>query len=312
MREIPGNEQGGGEGNGDGDRDGNYYYNNYYYYYCCGGYPYNYYCGSFWWGGRWGNFWYPIYCNYYPGYYYWDYFPYYWSNYSNYWDYWGGSYWGRKSHAAYSTGYPYVEEYAYPEEEEEMLPPLQGSEIPSATASAMEFLNDGAERFKEGKYLESLSFFRRAKLTDIDSGIPKFLYAQTLFALGIYDAAADEIRLGLTVLPDWPERGGDIKLLYGEDKDFEEQLSALKTYLRLSPGDEDALLVLAYATYFSGDLYMAEKALEKLKYSSVAVNATVAEIFLMAIRKIKERLPDMDEKPVSPEDRETIEDLLGR
>ena len=282
----------GDDGNGDDDEDEDDI--DIYYYYCgWWGNPYWYYgCWYYWDDDCYWWYGYPMVCRYRPAYYYWDYFPYYWGWYPYWWDYDGDTYWDDHSSPAYGPN---------PEEDSAVAPPEEPP-LDDETAASMEYLAEGGRHFRAGEYLEALSAFSRAKLADLDAAQPKFLYAQALFALGLYRAAAGEIRRGFELMPEWPERGGDVTKLYGDPKDFEEQLAALKVYLELSDSDEDGLLLLGYETFFSGDLFAAEQAFRKLEDSSLEANARIAEAFLAVIEDLKKDLapPAPEGKPGPP------------
>ncbi len=158
------------------------------------------------------------------------------------------------------------------------------------TSESLEYLDEGANFFREGKYQEALHMFRLATLADLNFAIPKFAYAHALYALGMYEYAAYEIRLGMCLMPDWPEMGGDLTLMYGDPADFEEQLSALRAHIEIMISDQDALLVLGYVSFFSGDLNTAEESFKEFEFSTDRDTAYTAELFMNTIQTIKEEL----------------------
>ncbi len=283
------------DGNGDGDDDGN------------GGgdddngddhedddgdvYVYYYWCGCPWWNCGWGNYWSPIYW----GYCGWDYL--YWRD-----------YWVRHGSVVYIQ---FENDYDFDGYTPSIYtPPALFIDPMSA---AIEHLDAGAACFKEGRYLDALGYYRLATLADLDFAIPKFAYAHALFALGLYDAAAHEIRQGLSLMKDWLNIGGDLRLMYGNVQDFEDQLAALITLLRVSPEDEDSLLVLGYVSYFTGDLYLAEKVFKKLQEFSTPGTFYVSRLFLDAIDEIKAILVDADSENAAPvDDGLTLDQVLNQ
>lgn len=226
-------------------------------------------CGCPWCECMWCHYWTPVFWCYY------GYDPYYWN------DFW----YSKKIYTIFSQ---YHDQYDF----ENSFPCIYSlpAMILDPTAEAIAFLDEGAELFRAGQYLEALHRFRLAALTDLNFAPPKFAYAHSLFALGMYDYAAYEIRLGLRLLPEWVEMGGDIKLMYGNLDDFTEQLKALYAHLKLFRDDEDAILCLGYVSFFSGDLYMAEKAFMALKGLASQSASENSSLFLNAIQKIKEQL----------------------
>jgi hypothetical protein len=270
-----GGSSGGGGDNGDDNDD-------YVIIYC-------YYCGCPWWDCPWCHYWSPMY------WYYCRYDDYYWRNYWNP----GWTTIFNEFHATYNFEDYYPSIYTPP------------ALILDPTSLSIEYLDEGAELFRSGKYLEALHKFRLATLADLNFAVPKFAYAHALFALGIYDYAAYEIRLGLALLPEWVDMGGDLKLMYGNPDDFQQQLSALKAHLRAWSGDEDALLLLGYVSYFTGDVYLAEKVFTRLKASFSQETVYVADLFTTSIGKIKESLETqgkLDE--FLPDDGLTLEEVL--
>ena len=188
--------------------------------------------------------------------------------------------------------YPNYVNYAAPQDEPtdyytEQQDPASETPPPPLAAGTKELMDQGMEFFKEGRYIDAFSMFSRATLADLNAPLARFVYAHTLFALGLYDDAAGEIRFGLALMPEWPEVGGDLKQLYGEVKDFDAQMAALKAHLKVRGEDENALLVLAYTSYFTGDLYAAEKAFEQIADSSNPETASAAGLFQTVIQKIK-------------------------
>ena len=230
-------------------------------------------CGHPWWDCIWCHHWTP---------YFWFYY-----GYNSYW--WDHHWYAGKLGAVYHEYHNYYDfETTYP----------NIYSIPARVLDAEEqciaLLDEGADLFRQGLYLEALHKFRMAALTDLDFAVPKFAYAHALFALGMYDYAAYELRLGLELLPDWVEIGGDLKLMYGDEADFEEQIKALMAHVTQVPADEDALLVLGYVGYFSGDLYLAEKAFRALADIPTDTAEWASTLFLDAIEKIKALLREED------------------
>jgi len=225
-------------------------------------------CGCPWWDCIWFQFWSPI-C--------WGY----WGNDCGFWNnYWNPLWY--PSYANYHTYYDFDEYYP------SIYTPAALTIDP--TSEAIEYIDAGTALFRNGQYLEALHQYRLATLADLSFAVPKFAYAHALFALGVYEYAAYEIQMGLYLLPEWPEMGGDLKLMYGDTGDFEQQLSALKAHLEVSSGDEDALLVLGYVLYFSGELYGAEEAFSYLVLSQDLDTLYAAERFMESITNIRQSM----------------------
>ncbi|MFH2001471.1 MAG: tetratricopeptide repeat protein [Planctomycetota bacterium] len=211
--------------------------------------------------------------------------PVYWSSWGYDSSYWISFQWFRKAKFGLST-------YAYCDFSE-YTPSIY---IPLALAAnepnpeAIEHLDRGAEYFRAGRYIEAMHRFRMATVAAPEFAVCRFAYAHALFALGNYDYAAFEIRKGLEMMPEWIVAGGDLKKMYDDPDDFTDQLKALNSCLELWSGDENALLVIGYVAFFSGDLYGAEQAFLELSQSSFLENATAGNLFLDAIDEIKAKL----------------------
>lgn len=296
SKPIPPIGGGSGDPNGNNGDNGNGGYDypdeDYHYYYGWPWWPW-WHCWHWWHGCSW-HYWTPIcwsYCSY--------------SHYPSYWE----VYWTPKKWTAYST--LYLDQYDYVETYPNIYTPAAFMIDP--TSLSIEYIEQGARLFREGKYVDALHWFRLATLVDLDFAVPKLAYGQALFALGIYDYAAFEIRLGLDLLPEWLDIGGDLKLMYGDPQDFEEQLSALISYLKIWKDDEDALLVLGYISYFTGDLYLAEKTFEKLGNATAEDTAHIAGLFLDSIQEIKEGLAaEGKADTLKPDDGRTIDEILQK
>jgi hypothetical protein len=99
--------------------------------------------------------------------------------------------------------------------------------------------------------------------------------------------------------------------MYGNLDDFEQQRAALMSHLRVWSSDEDALLVLGYISYFSGDVYTAGKVFERLRASYSQEMAHAADLFMTSIEEIKKKLVEqgkLDE--FLPDDGRTLEQIL--
>ncbi len=247
-------------------------------------------CGCPWWDCRWCSYWSPMYWHY-CGYDYW-----YWQD---YWcDQWTSSL--REFHRYYDFDNYYPSIYT---------PPAM---ILDPQSLAIQYIDEGAALFRQGLYVEAVRMFRLAVLADQDFAVPRFAYAHGLFAVGLYDYAAQEILVGLSLMPEWLDMGGDLRLMYGRSEDFTTQLNALIAHLKFWPGDDEALLVLGYVAYFSGDLYMTEKVFQKLRISSTLDMVYTAELFLEAVDRIKNELAGQGNAGANQGDDLTIDEILQR
>jgi len=178
------------------------------------------------------------------------------------------------------------------------VPPYLADELTSLASneSAMTWLESGAREFKSRSYPAAADAFRRAMLLEAGNAVPKFALAHALFALGDYTNAAFMIRRAMQILPEWPSVGTSLHELYGNEGDLAEHTIALRVFLDASPADGDARFLLAYVSYFSGDLDAAEAAFATVAASNPASVET--QQFVARIAEIRATLPaDVVEVP---------------
>lgn len=132
-----------------------------------------------------------------------------------------------------------------------------GKELRS-NAKAFDLLRAGLDLFKARDYGKARDALCKASPLAPTNGIPHFHAALALFALGEYDAAAWDLRRGLDLLPDFARLSSDIRSLYGDATDLEDQTRALESYTRLHPTDAEALALLGYIRFASGNAADAE------------------------------------------------------
>lgn len=136
-------------------------------------------------------------------------------------------------------------------------------------AKVHEQLERIGEPFRAGDYPEALKRATDAVNADADNAILGFAYAQSLFANGHYDRAADALRQAL--------RNVDMKtqgVLFGADfypdgEVFAGKIEQLTVAAQDDPGDNDIQLLLGYELIAAGRYDAAAEALEKTRYDYV-------------------------------------------
>ena len=257
---------------------------------CFASYPYWWYHSNFYWGHR--------YFTAYPWYHFWfGYYPIYHSySYPRYVYYQPTPYPVYRDEVVYYPVYAEAGTVAAPAEEPYIDPDLaEELERLKAEETAVEALGQGAVKFKSGEYAAAAEAFRQAVVAAPKNAVPKFAFAHALFARGEYEYAAFMLRRGMELLPNWPSVGTALHELYGNPDDLVEHTIALRTYLDLREADVGGHFLLAYVTYFSGDLDGAEKQFRKLLETSP--DHVQAEAFLIRIAQIRADL----EKSAVPE-----------
>lgn len=121
----------------------------------------------------------------------------------------------------------------------------------------------GGRLFAKGNYRRSAERFREAAELAGNDPSPHFLQAQSLFAAKEYQAAAEAIKAGLDISPDWLELDFDVRSLYQDPNDLVPQLAHLAKSVKAAPLDRNALFVLGYELFVSGERDKARTILEQ-------------------------------------------------
>jgi Flp pilus assembly protein TadD len=119
-------------------------------------------------------------------------------------------------------------------------------------------VGEGNSAFAAGRYGDARRAYVRAVLFDENDGTAKLLYGLATFAEGDFGVAATALRRALATTPDLIDYPFNIVALYGNGAGFNEQLSALARYIGANPEDREAILLLAYLRYASGEAAEAQ------------------------------------------------------
>ncbi|MDO8629046.1 MAG: tetratricopeptide repeat protein [Phycisphaerales bacterium] len=119
-------------------------------------------------------------------------------------------------------------------------------------------VGEGNSAFAAGRYGDARRAYVRAVLLDENDGTAKLLYGLATFAEGDFGVAATALRRALATTPDLIDYPFNIVALYGNGAGFNEQLSALARYIGANPEDREAILLLAYLRYASGEAAEAQ------------------------------------------------------
>lgn len=120
----------------------------------------------------------------------------------------------------------------------------------------------GSRNFAGGSYRRAAERFREAAKIDASDASPQFLLAQALFATRQYPAAAQALKRGLKANPDWIELEFDVRSLYGDENELLSQLADLARELKANPLDRDAMFLLGYQLFATGQQEKARTILE--------------------------------------------------
>ena len=144
--------------------------------------------------------------------------------------------------------------------------PLRGGKRDAAARKedrSAQLMLAGSRLFRSGSYRRSVDRFANAVVLDPKNPTARIYLAQALFAARQYAKAADEIKEALKRNPDWLELDFDMKALYGNEDDFLPQLAILAEELKEQPLDRNALFVLGFELFVSGQKEKARTILEQ-------------------------------------------------
>jgi hypothetical protein len=175
--------------------------------------------------------------------------------------YWPGSYYYPAYYPTYSE-VVVVHDY---NDDANHYPPITNRTEPAPEATPAERIAKGWEQFRARDYPGAIDSFRDAVLAAPDDATAKLAYAQALFAIGNYPDAAFLLRRALEMQPDLPVLGEDPRTRYGDPEEHAEQMVALRSFLDQVKGEPAATLVLAWQSYFTGDLGVARESFDALK-----------------------------------------------
>ncbi|MFO0948900.1 MAG: tetratricopeptide repeat protein [Planctomycetota bacterium] len=128
---------------------------------------------------------------------------------------------------------------------------------------AQKYVTGGTRLFNAGSYHRAADQFRLAIKQVGDDPTPHFYLAQSLFAMGKYHEAAQAIKDGLKLNPEWLEVDFDMKSMYGNAGDLLTQLRDLGKDLKANPLDRNALFLLGFELFVTGEKERAKIILEQ-------------------------------------------------
>lgn len=156
---------------------------------------------------------------------------------------------------------------APPAPQQEQDPQAQTAAAPTEAelARAADFIEQGEEAMKAGKFREALSHWQHALVETPQNGGAILLVSQALFALGQYNDAAGAVQMGMQLLPeeDWGMVVKNFAQLYADPGEYAQQLKALEA-ARAAKADDPALRFLSGYQYgFLGHRDQAVRELDK-------------------------------------------------
>lgn len=124
-------------------------------------------------------------------------------------------------------------------------------------------METGARLFEMGTYSRAADKFEEASRYIPNDATAHFFRGQALFASGQFDDAVRAIKTGLQINPNWLGVDFDMRNLYKDPADLTRQLARLGARLQANPLDRDALFLLGFELFSTGEKTKARAVLEQ-------------------------------------------------
>lgn len=135
---------------------------------------------------------------------------------------------------------------------------------PQARQLAERFIEFGDNHFQAQRYASALSRYKKAAEAAPGEADALFRQGFALAALGRYDLAANALRRGLAINPDWPDAGFRIHRLYGGDRVAKQaHLDSLAQEATDHPDEADLLFLVGVVLHCDGQPGRAKPFLER-------------------------------------------------
>ncbi len=203
---------------------------------------------------------------------YWD--PWYYDNYGSYWvngspPFGFGTVSYGPTYNTYFVEGEYDDEVVVPENpqflpEDDVAPPVP-EEVPSPEdAPGHAEFGLGVDAFLDGEYPEALKQFRLAVQADEENGEAWMAVAQSAFAVGVFDEAAEAITRAAEIGAFPRGYRYDPTPMYPVEGRFDKFFERLQTFREKHPTNADAHLIAAYFHVALGDKHEANEAIVKV------------------------------------------------
>jgi len=153
-----------------------------------------------------------------------------------------------------------------PEAAEVVTPEQVGDSevVEGLNEEAVMWVDRGIQAFAEGKYDESRDFYVRAIFADDQDGIAKLLYGLANIALGDFELASTSLRRATEDTPELVDNPIDLRGFYPNEEALNAHVAMLDHRLAEQPDDREALFLLGYLQYATGNPASALEKLERL------------------------------------------------
>ncbi|EDY84495.1 tetratricopeptide repeat domain protein [Verrucomicrobiia bacterium DG1235] len=116
--------------------------------------------------------------------------------------------------------------------------------------------------FAKSRYYDSLVQFRLASQIEPDNGLIYLARAQAQIAVKDYRAAFEDLKKGMTLLPEWADVRINLSEIYSDTIDLDTHISQLEAWVERYPRDYKAHFVLGYFYYFHQEYDAAKNELQ--------------------------------------------------
>lgn len=131
--------------------------------------------------------------------------------------------------------------------------PTAGAQDAKQRGVADPLMDEGFRAFREGRYDAAQGMFLRAALAERSNGYAALMHALSSFALGEHEIAAASLMNALDDAEELITDPIDVRMVYGDQGDFANQLAMLESEVHVNPPSFDLQLLLGYLYYSSGD-----------------------------------------------------------
>lgn len=146
-----------------------------------------------------------------------------------------------------------------------------------AMPDAATYLSWATRAFRSRRYREAMRLAQHAIIEDVRDGKLYLLLSQTQFAIAEYEAAAESLRYGLSLLDptEWGHVAGNRRRFY-VNGDYERQLRGLTVFVDDHPDATYARFLRGYHGVFAGQEDVAKEDLLKAAGSSQYANLALS------------------------------------
>lgn len=126
----------------------------------------------------------------------------------------------------------------------------------------------GQRLFEKGSFIAAADRFEQAATLNPADSKAFFYSAQAYISAEKYDKASAAIAKGLSADPTWPSKPTDMRMLYANNTEHVKMMGDIARRIKANPNDKDALFLLGFQLFSSGEVEKARLIFEKLAKQS--------------------------------------------